>query len=50
MPQPILFLFYAAALVTGLELVEEIILVGLLPLWEANVKGLYWVLRRKKIT
>ena len=50
MPQPILFLFYAAALVTGLELIEEIILVSLLPIWEANVKGLYWVLRRKKIT
>jgi CDP-diacylglycerol--glycerol-3-phosphate 3-phosphatidyltransferase len=40
-------LFYAAALVTTLDLIEEIILVWLLPKWEINVKGLYWVYKRK---
>lgn len=44
---PILHLFYAAALVTALDLAEEIILVLLLPRWQANVKGLYWVLKKK---
>lgn len=44
---PIQFVFYTAALVTGLELLEEIILVILLPEWKANVKGLYWVLKSK---
>ncbi len=48
MEQPLMLLFYAAAIVTGLELIEEIILVSLLPQWKANVKGLYWVLKKKK--
>lgn len=43
-----IFLFYAAAIVTILELIEEIILISLLPEWEANVKGLYWVIKKKK--
>lgn len=50
LPEPLLPLFYAASLVTALELIEEIILVYLLPVWEANIKGLYWVLNRKKKT
>ena len=45
--QPNLILFYAAAIVTMLELIEEIILVGLLKHWKANVKGIYWVLKEK---
>jgi len=45
--EPVVVLFYAAAIITFLELIEEIVLVGLLPVWEANVKGLYWVLKRK---
>jgi len=44
--EPILILFYAAVIVTMLELTEEIILVSLLPQWQANVKGIYWVLRK----
>lgn len=43
-------LFYAAAIITILELIEEIILVNLLPNWETNVKGIYWVLKKKKKT
>jgi phosphatidylglycerophosphate synthase len=45
-PNPILF--YAAAIITMLELTEEIILIGLLPQWQANVKGIYWVLKNKE--
>ena len=44
--EPILFLFYTASLVTILELTEETIMVYFLPKWEANVKGLYWVLKK----
>ena len=46
--EPILILFYAATIITMLELAEEIILVNLLPQWQANVKGIYWVLRNKE--
>ena len=48
LPEPLYLLFYLAAVVTGIELLEEIILVALLPQWEANVKGLFWVLKRQK--
>lgn len=41
-------LFYTAVVVTGIELFEEIILVYLLPQWESNVKGLWWVCKRKQ--
>lgn len=46
--EPNLFLFYAAAIITILELTEEIILVGLFQHWKANVKGIYWVLKNKQ--
>jgi len=46
--EPSLILFYAATIVTMLELVEEIILIRLLQQWQANVKGIYWVLKNKK--
>ena len=42
-----LFLFYLAAIVTAVELIEEIIIVLILKKWEANVKGLYWVMKDK---
>jgi len=48
MGKPFLPLFYTAVTITLLELAEEIILVYILPVWEANIKGLYWVLKRKK--
>jgi len=40
-------LFYIMAGITILDLAEEILLVVVLPQWEANVKGLYWVYKRK---
>lgn len=46
LPEPNIFLFYSAALITAIELIEETILVTLLPDWQANVKGLYWVLKK----
>lgn len=41
-------LFYFAAGVTAIELIEEIILAAILREYRSNVKGLYWVLREKK--
>ncbi len=43
--EPSVLLFYVAAIITMLQLIEEIILVHLLPQWQTNVKGLYWVLK-----
>ena len=45
--EPSLILFYAATIVTMVELMEETILIHLLPKWQANVKGIYWVLKNK---
>lgn len=40
------FLFHIAAAFTILDLVEEIILVILLPKWKTDVKGLFWLKKR----
>lgn len=40
-------LFFIAATLTAIELVEEIILVAILQDYRSNVKGLYWVLKDK---
>jgi cardiolipin synthase len=48
LPQPLSILFYIMAAVTALDLVEEIILVLLLPRWQANVRGLYWVITKSR--
>jgi phosphatidylglycerophosphate synthase len=45
---PHLILFYTAAGITFIELIEEIILVLILPEWHANVKGLYWIKRKRE--
>lgn len=47
--QPVYPLFLVAAGVTAFELAEEIILIFILPEWEINVKGLFWVIKRKQI-
>ena len=46
--EPRLILFYAATIITTLELTEEIILVNLLPQWKTNVKGIFWVLKNNE--
>ncbi|MFZ7143900.1 MAG: CDP-alcohol phosphatidyltransferase family protein [Bacteroidota bacterium] len=43
MPAPDLFLFYSAVVITGLDLIEEIVMVYMLPRWTANVKGIFWL-------
>jgi phosphatidylglycerophosphate synthase len=48
LPEPIYPLFYLAAIVTGIELLEEFLITHFLAEWETNVKGLYWVLKRKE--
>lgn len=47
LPEPLLIIFYLTAVVTIIDLIEEILLVLALPQWEANVKGLYRVLKTK---
>lgn len=48
MNEPQLILFYTAAFITILELIEETIMVALLPEWKDNVKGIFEVLKRKR--
>lgn len=48
LPEPPLTLFYIASAVTILELLEEMIMVAVLPEWKANVHGLYWALKDRK--
>lgn len=42
------YLFYAAVIVTMLELIEEIIMVRILPVWQTDVKGLYQAIKLRK--
>lgn len=41
-------LFHAATIITCIELIEEIIIIFLLPTWQADVRGIYWVLKGKE--
>jgi phosphatidylglycerophosphate synthase len=45
---PNYLLFYAAVFITMLDLAEEIVLVGLLPSWKSNIRGIYWFLKSRK--
>jgi CDP-diacylglycerol--glycerol-3-phosphate 3-phosphatidyltransferase len=45
---PLYLLFYATVIVTGIDLLEEIVLVLMLPKWQANVKGLWSIMKRTK--
>lgn len=47
LPHPLYLLFYIMTAITALDLLEEIVLVLLLPRWQANVKGIYWIWRRR---
>ncbi|MFZ6012553.1 MAG: CDP-alcohol phosphatidyltransferase family protein [Bacteroidota bacterium] len=47
---PSYLLFLIAVTTTGIELIEEIALVIILPEWKTNVKGIYWVLRSRTQT
>jgi phosphatidylglycerophosphate synthase len=41
-------LFYVAAAITAIELIEEIILVRVIRKYQSNVKGLYWVMQSRR--
>lgn len=47
LPEPSRLLFYLAVVFTALDLLEEIVMILLLPDWRADVKGLYWVLKER---
>lgn len=42
------WVFYTAVIITGLDLVEEIILALIIPKWTTDVKGLFWYLKHQK--
>ncbi|MGZ3755538.1 MAG: CDP-alcohol phosphatidyltransferase family protein [Mucilaginibacter sp.] len=46
LPEPVYVLFYFTSILTIADLVEEILLVAILPKWETDVKGLYWILKK----
>lgn len=46
--RPAYWLFYTTAIITTLELIEEIIMVFVLREWKTNVHGLYWLLRENR--
>jgi CDP-diacylglycerol--glycerol-3-phosphate 3-phosphatidyltransferase len=48
LPGPVYPLFYITSFITIIDLLEEIILVLILPQWRDNVKGLYWVIKKQK--
>lgn len=45
--RPVYPLFYAAAVITIIDLIEEFILVLVLPKYTEDVKGLWWVIKRR---
>lgn len=49
LPEYPAWLFYTAAVLTILDLSEEIILVLMLPQWTTDVKGIWWLRKRKKL-
>jgi phosphatidylglycerophosphate synthase len=40
--------FYAAIGITIVQLIEEIIMIIIMPSWKADIKGLYWALKERK--
>jgi CDP-diacylglycerol--glycerol-3-phosphate 3-phosphatidyltransferase len=47
-PTPLYPLFYIAVVITALDLLEEIVMILLLPHWEADIKGIYPLLKRRR--
>ena len=43
------WLFYATISILIIDAIEESILVFMLPQWKNDVKGIYWILKQKKI-
>lgn len=49
LPEPVYLLFYAVSALTILDLLEEIMLVLIIPRWEKDVKGLYWAIKKRAL-
>jgi CDP-diacylglycerol--glycerol-3-phosphate 3-phosphatidyltransferase len=49
LPEPIYVLFYLVSALTILDLLEEITLVLIIPKWETDIKGLYWVIKKRTL-
>lgn len=47
LPLPVYWLFYTTLILTGADLIEEILLIWMLPHYSVNVKGLYWLKKEK---
>ena len=47
LPDPVDLLFYVTAWLTLLDLAEEIALIKLVPEWRTDLKGIYWVMKKK---
>lgn len=45
--EPVYWLFYTALAVTALELLEELVMITILPKWKSDVPGIYWALKIK---
>jgi cardiolipin synthase (CMP-forming) len=43
LPQPVYWLFYTTLILTAADLIEEMLLIWMLPHYTVNVKGLYWL-------
>ncbi len=42
------WLYYTAIIITFLQLVEETIMINLMPKWKNDVKGIYWAMKNRK--
>jgi CDP-diacylglycerol--glycerol-3-phosphate 3-phosphatidyltransferase len=49
LPEPVYVLFYGVSALTILDLLEEIVLVLIIPRWETDIKGLYWVIKKRTL-
>jgi phosphatidylglycerophosphate synthase len=49
LPEPVYALFYFTSILTIADLLEEILLVAILPKWETDIKGIYWILKKKAL-
>lgn len=47
LPYPVYWLFYLAVILTGIDLIEEIILILMIPVYRTDIKGWYW--RKKEL-
>jgi len=48
LPSPLYWLFYLMVVLTSIDLLEEVLLVLVLPDYKTNVKGLYWVMKKSR--